>query len=72
MAEPNMPEDLLAALETGPVRSFAEWPDPSVPKVAAGVYTIWDEDLLVYVGMAGRAITADRTGGKPTGLWDRG
>ncbi len=67
-----MTKDLLPALETGPVRRFAEWPDPSVPKIAAGVYTIWDEDdYLVYVGMAGRAITADRTGSKPTGLWDR-
>jgi hypothetical protein len=67
-----MTQDLLSALETGPVRRFAEWPDPSVPKIAAGVYTIWGEDgYLVYVGMAGRAITADRTGSKPTGLWDR-
>jgi hypothetical protein len=58
-------------METGPVRSFAEWPDPTVPKIAAGVYTVWDQDYLVYVGMAGRAITGDRTGSKPTGLWDR-
>lgn len=61
----------LDALETGPIRRFAEWPDPSVPKVAAGVYTIWDAEHFVYVGMAGRAITAERTSSKPTGLWDR-
>lgn len=69
--EPQGTQDQLAALETGPAYSFAEWPDPSVPKIAAGVYTIWNGDLLVYVGMAGRAITADRTSTKPTGLWDR-
>ena len=67
----EMSDDLLAALETGTRRGFAEWPDPSVPKIAAGVYTIWDEDQLIYVGMAGRAITAERTSTKPTGLWDR-
>lgn len=61
----------LVALETGPIRRFAEWPDPTVPKVTAGVYTIWDGDHFVYVGMAGRAITAERTSSKPTGLWDR-
>lgn len=66
-----MTEDLLGSLQTGPVRRFADWPDPTVPKIAAGVYTIWDGDQLVYVGMAGRAVTAERTGGKPTGLWDR-
>jgi hypothetical protein len=63
--------DLLIALANGPIRRFADWPDPSVPKVAAGVYTIWNQDQLIYVGMAGRAITAERTSTKPTGLWDR-
>jgi hypothetical protein len=71
MTNADEPHDLMTGLESGPLRSFAEWPDPSVPKVAAGVYTIWDGEHLVYVGMAGRAITADRTDGKPTGLWDR-
>ena len=55
-----MTQELLTALETGPLRRFADWPDPTVPKVTAGVYTIWDGDQLVYVGMAGRAITANR------------
>ena len=71
MAALDYAADLLITLEKGPIRSFADWPDPSVPKVAAGVYTIWDGDHLIYVGMAGRAITAERTSTKPTGLWDR-
>lgn len=37
-----MTQDLLSAVETGPVRRFADWPDPSVPRVAAGVKTIHD------------------------------
>jgi hypothetical protein len=30
-----------------------------VPKVAAGVYTIWEHSRLIYVGMAGRGLTAE-------------
>jgi hypothetical protein len=26
---------------------------------AAGVYTVWDGDLLLYVGMSGRAMVAE-------------
>jgi hypothetical protein len=37
-----MPQDLLSALETGPLRRFADWPDPTVPKVTARVKTIHD------------------------------
>jgi len=66
-----MTKDLLGPLQTGPARRFADWPDPKVPKIAAGVYTIWDDERFVYVGMAGRAITEDRVSRKPTGLWDR-
>jgi Helicase associated domain len=52
-------QELLRALETGPCHRFADWPDPSVPKVAAGVYTIWEHGHLIYVGMAGRGLTAE-------------
>jgi hypothetical protein len=30
-----------------------------VPQVAAGVYTIWRDSELVYVGMSGRKLTAE-------------
>jgi hypothetical protein len=46
-------------LETGPLHRFRDWPNDQVPKRAAGVYTVWDSDRLVYVGMSGRAMTAD-------------
>jgi len=34
--------------------AFREWPNEAVPKVAAGVYAIWEGDRLVYCGMSGR------------------
>ena len=39
---------------------FADWPNASVPNVAAGVYLIWEEARLIYVGMSGRKIEAGR------------
>lgn len=34
--------------------AFRDWPNEAVPKVAAGVYAIWNDGLLVYCGMSGR------------------
>jgi len=64
-------------LETGPLHRFRDWPNEQVPKRAAGVYTVWDGDRLVYVGMSGRAMTAEdlevSDGGRVVakGLWTR-
>jgi hypothetical protein len=78
-----MDEDRLAAacdhLAHGPFHRFADPLDPGLPRVAAGCYTVWDDDgRFVYAGMAGRALTADRilvAGSDParkvTGLRDR-
>jgi hypothetical protein len=49
----------LDELQSGVSHRFADWPNNDVPTVAAGVYTIWDGDLFIYVGMAGRGLTAD-------------
>ena len=35
---------------------FREWPNPTVPAVAAGVYVVWREGQLIYAGMSGRGI----------------
>jgi hypothetical protein len=51
--------ELLRALQGGQLYSFRDWPNRAVPQLAAGVYTIWREDELIYVGMAGRSLTAD-------------
>jgi hypothetical protein len=50
-------EQLLQALEAGPCQRFSDWPNQSVPKVAAGVYTVWEDGRLIYVGMSVRALT---------------
>jgi hypothetical protein len=70
-------ERLLHELGAGPAYRFADWPNELVPRVAAGVYTVWEQQTFVYVGMAGRTLTAEQiqskraTRAKPTGLFDR-
>jgi hypothetical protein len=64
-------------LETGPLHRFQDWPNEQVPKRAAGVYTVWKGHRLLYVGMSGRAMTAEdlevSEGGRVVakGLWTR-
>lgn len=53
------PLEVLAPLENGPLYRFADWPTAEIAPAAAGVYTIWADDELMYVGMAGRTIGAD-------------
>ena len=55
---PEANRDPLEHLETGPLYWFRDWPNPEVPPVAAGVYTVWRGDELVYAGMSGRVLTA--------------
>ena len=44
----------LEILRSGPTYAFADWPNSEMPKVSAGVYTIWDKaESFVYAGMAG-------------------
>jgi len=38
---------------------FGDWPNRAVPRVAAGVYTVWRGDEFIYVGMAGRGLSVD-------------
>lgn len=70
-------EDYLAPLESGEAYRFADWPDSPIEMVSAGVYTIWDKETLIYVGYAGRDLTAkdianaDQRISRPTGLRDR-
>ena len=51
---------------------FRDWPNASIPDVAAGVYAVWrDTGELVYVGMSGRGMETRATVGKRFGLWTR-
>jgi hypothetical protein len=75
-AESTRQDTLLHSLESAPSCRFADWPNESVPKVAAGVYTIWDAGRLIYVGMAGRGMQAKELDSpdeptKAKGLWTR-
>ena len=47
-----------AVLRDGPLHWFRDWPSPDVPRHAAGVYSIWRADKLVYAGMSGRGMVA--------------
>ena len=38
---------------------FSSWSPASVPAVAAGVYAIWERDLLLYCGMSGRGFNPE-------------
>ena len=54
--------ELLVALGSGKLHRFADWPNLEIPIGRAGVYTVWDGDSFIYVGMAGRGMklpTAD-------------
>jgi len=63
-------------LTTTPRYAFRGWPNPVVPRVAAGVYAIWQRDRFLYVGMSGRSLSAAaleeaKTKGKNKGLYTR-
>ena len=49
---------------------FRDWPNPTVPAVAAGVYVVWQGDQLIYAGMSGRQIEKN-LGKKKYGLVTR-
>jgi hypothetical protein len=50
-------KNLLYELENGTAYSFSDW--SIVPRICAGVYTIWNERTLIYVGMSGRSLSAE-------------
>lgn len=47
----------LNELENGKLYSFNDW--STVPRICAGVYTIWNGQTLIYVGMSGRLLNAE-------------
>jgi hypothetical protein len=62
-------------LQDATALKFADWPDPRVPRRAAGVYTIWRQGNLLYAGMSGRGAQVEdfvvSSDGKAVGLWTR-
>jgi hypothetical protein len=64
---PDDPEPELAGAELA-------WPNGGVPRRAAGVYTVWRQENLLYAGMSGRGSKAEDFtvgDGKAVGLWTR-
>lgn len=66
---------VVEALQDSAALKFADWPDARVPRRAAGVYTIWREEGLLYAGMSGRGAQVEDFvsggDGKAVGLWTR-
>jgi hypothetical protein len=64
-------------LAAAPLYRFADWPAQDIPRVAAGVYAIYDaSEIFLYVGMAGAgldapAIEKKKATGKQSGIFDR-
>jgi hypothetical protein len=59
-----------ADLFEGEPLHFSDWPDKTVPKGPPGVYTIWNDNTFLYVGMSWREPTRT-TNGTLRGLWGR-
>jgi hypothetical protein len=53
------PHEVATPLEDGPRHHFAAWPNRDIPFAPAGVYTVWQGDIFIYVGMAGRSMGVD-------------
>ena len=69
----SLSAQLVTDLSRGPVYSFADWPNSSVPTFGAEVYTIWHNDSrFIYVGMSGRGITVETSRrNTPQGIYTR-
>jgi hypothetical protein len=70
--------DLTAKLSNAELCRFGDWPNRDIPKIAPGVYTIYDRtERLLYVGMAGAGLTEAKikslaeNPSRCSGLYDR-
>lgn len=53
------PMEIVQPLQHGWEHHFAEWPNRDIEPAPAGVYTIWEGNRFIYVGMAGRTLGID-------------
>lgn len=53
------PFEVLDPLATGRSHRFADWPNDEIEPSPAGIYTVWDGDDFIYVGMAGKKMGVD-------------
>lgn len=59
-------DDLLVS----ELQRFGDWPSTSVPKGPPGVYTIWNGEWFLYVGISWKEPSMTSTG-TSRGLWGR-
>jgi hypothetical protein len=77
MMKEELDKRLLETLEYGEIHYFRDWSNNILPKICAGVYTIWKDEQLIYVGMSRRSLSAEiirehkTTGSKAKGLFNR-
>jgi hypothetical protein len=77
MIKEELDKRLLETLEYGEIHYFRDWSNNILPRICAGVYTIWKDEQLIYVGMSGRSLSAEiiqehkNTGTKAKGLFNR-
>ena len=74
----NKMEQLGLKLSQSNLYYFCDWPNKSVPQIAAGVYVIYDRrGEFLYAGMAGAGLSKDKVKqlkeikGRKSGLLDR-
>lgn len=74
---PSNLEELVKQLSEAPLFQFSDWPCPDLPRVASGVYAVFDSSgAFLYIGMAGANLEGAKTEyeqkpGKRSGLLDR-
>jgi hypothetical protein len=62
----------LTTLAAGTLYRFSDWPNPDVPLIAYGAYTVWLPDgRLLYAGMSGRSPFDPASAAARKGLWTR-
>ena len=74
----NKMEQLVSRLSQSDLCCFCDWPNKFVPRIAAGVYAIYDRrGRFLYVGMAGAGLSKNKVKqlkeikGRKSGLFDR-
>lgn len=67
----SMTNEIYETLTTGPLHSFREALDETLPLACIGVYTIWRGTEFVYVGIAGRNLDLGAQHKRMRGVRDR-
>ncbi len=74
----NKMEQLVSRLSQSDLCYFCDWPNKFVPRIAAGVYAIYDRrGRFLYVGMVGAGLSKNKVKqlkeikGRKSGLFDR-